>query len=80
MRLYIFVLLVCLVQIIQFCYLETKTGQAVQYINDIIMKQTNGDRKNATDVVIIINVGIIEDKKLLAEELKKLKQKDSLVS
>ena len=42
------------------------------------MKQTN-DRKNATNVIVIINVGITEDKELLVEELKKLKQKDSLV-
>ena len=63
-----------------FCILETKTGRAVQYINDVILKQENGDQPNVTNIITIITVRTAEDKDLLIKELEKLKRYDTLVS
>ena len=51
----------------------------MQHINDIILKQKNGNQAEATDVVIIITVGMTEDRELLIAELKKFEQNSVLV-
>ena len=63
-----------------FYILETKIGRAVQYINDVILKQENGDQPNVTNIITIITVRTAEDKDLLIKELEKLKRYDTLVS
>ena len=63
-----------------FYVLEIKTGRAVQYINDVILKQENGDQPNVTNIITIITVQTAEDEDLLIKELEKLKRNDTLVS
>ena len=63
-----------------FYVLEARTGRAVQYINDVILKQENGDQPNVTNIITIITVRTAEDEDLLIKELEKLKRHDTLVS
>ena len=61
------------------CILGTQTGKAIQHINDVILKQANGNRENAKDVVIVITDGRAQDGPLLVSESAKLRKLGALV-
>ena len=42
-------------------FVGTRTGQAVQYVNDTIFKEENGDRPDEQYVVIVITDGRAQD-------------------
>ena len=60
-------------------FIETRVGQAIQYINDVILQEKKGSRVNVTDIVTIITARTAKDEKLLAAESEKLRQNGALV-
>ena len=60
--------------------LGTRIEKAVQHINDVVLEEENGNRKNVTNIIIIITSKAAEDEKMLGEELMKLRSNDTLVN
>lgn len=58
----------------------TRTGQALQHINDVILKEVNGNRPGVIDIVIVITDGRAQDGALLVREATKLRESGALVS
>ena len=58
----------------------TNTGRALQYVNDVILTEENGDRPDAHDVVIVITDGTAQDGDLLRGATDDLRSRGVIVS
>ena len=57
----------------------TRTSQALQYVNDVILTEENGDRPNAQNVLIVITDGTAQDGDLLRAATNNLRSQDVIV-
>jgi len=58
----------------------TRTGQALQYVSDVVLTEANGDRPEVQDVVIVITDGRAQDEELLITASENLRFHDAIVS
>ena len=58
----------------------TKTGLALQYVSDELLKKDNGNRPGVPDVLLVITDGRAQDGQLLKQESMTLQEKGVLVS
>ena len=58
----------------------TKTGKAVQFVSDVILKEENGDRVDVKDVVVVITDGRAQDGEILSKASSNLRKRGALVS
>ena len=61
-------------------FVGTRTGQAVQYVNNTVFTERNGDRPDAQDVAIIITDGRAQDGELLKTASEALRAQGVIVS